>query len=825
MTLHSAPPVPRLIGLTGDDEIAEWRAGDPPVANVDTGTAAEGTWHRLLHSADPSWPAIHVAHPDLPAWARPVHLAPRAGDALPVLACTLAPGHAMPGPPLRWLGLAPLPDAPSPQDAQAWQLSELRLRAAGLQLLSRPEASDQSWSSLCEHICTHLGAQAAVAARMRDFAASTWTRRGDAAQSQALVRFMIAQRRRLAALDMHTDDAAAGQAERPAPSTEPGADRAAWPGPQQAVLCWLLKEGGVLRTVIAICMPVQHLHLPLLRLLHDALGATVRGLEARRRVQQLHGILSTTTDAVVTVDRQLRVRLFNAAAERMFGVAAPDILGQRFERLLPPAQRAMHVKAMRALATAELGPAPQRAVRMLTAARADGSPFPIEAAISSFGHGADLRVTAVLRDATNLRDAEMARQAEAAARAANEAKTAFMSRMSHELRTPLNAVLGFSQLLLHGASSQLDAGQSRKVQHIIDAGQHLLRLIDDVLDIGRIESGALRIRAEPVSLAQVVGEALDYVMLDATREHVNIALQGTPGEWPTVTADATRLRQVLLNLLDNAVKYSRPGGRITIDATRDGRRVAVEIADTGRGMTAQQLSHLFEPFNRLGRERGKVAGTGLGLALSKQLVEAMDGNIEVHSSPGAGTRVRLLLRGRSRAADDSPADAPLPERPGSAPMAAPSPTPSPPSSPPPLPAPPRGTVLYVEDNSVNLVLVDALLQQWPGVTRLLARNGAEGLRMAAQGRPDLVLLDMQLGDMHGLEFLDRLRSHPATARLRVVALSASASDADRSAARQHGVEDYWSKPLDVAQFLTELPHWLPASPAADRAQDPPGFVV
>jgi CheY-like chemotaxis protein len=246
-----------------------------------------------------------------------------------------------------------------------------------------------------------------------------------------------------------------------------------------------------------------------------------------------------------------------------------------------------------------------------------------------------------------------------------------------------------------------------------------------------------------------------------------------------------RLRQVMLNVVSNSIKYNRAGGRVEISLAQRGTNAEIEVADTGIGMTQEQLGHLYEPFNRLGRERGDVEGTGLGLALSRQLAELMRGSIDIQSRPGEGTRVLVTLElATEHAAGAAPAleasDALATQR------------------------DPRGVVLYIEDSKVNLLLVQEMLKQWPEVTLLQAETGRDGLMLARSAAPDLVLLDMRLPDMTGEQVLAALRAEPATASLKVYALSASAMPDEVAAAREAGANDYWTKPLDVDRFLREL---------------------
>ncbi|MBX3607935.1 MAG: response regulator [Piscinibacter sp.] len=394
-------------------------------------------------------------------------------------------------------------------------------------------------------------------------------------------------------------------------------------------------------------------------------------------------------------------------------------------------------------------------------------------------------------DITDLHEAEQVREALARAEAASRAKTEFLARMSHELRTPLNAVLGFTQLLRHDASERLNAQELAQLDLVQQAGWHLLTLINDVLDVSRIESGRMVVQVRPLALVPLLDEAIELNRAAAAEQGISLQADydGLPA--PGVLADPTRLRQVLFNLLSNALKYNRPGGLVRLALQTDEDRVHLLIEDTGVGMTPDQLAHLYEPFNRLGREGGAVEGTGIGLVLTRQLLWLMRGEIAVDSAVDRGTRVRVSL---PRAEAPPPEAPPAPTRAG---LAA-----------------PQGTVLYIEDNEVNVLLVQQLLARWAGVRFVHAHNGRQGLDMVRSLRPGLVLLDMQLPDIDGLEVLRRLKDDPATRELPVIALSASAMPEDVARARALGVTAYWTKPIAFDQFLEGVAHAIEATAVA-----------
>lgn len=400
-------------------------------------------------------------------------------------------------------------------------------------------------------------------------------------------------------------------------------------------------------------------------------------------------------------------------------------------------------------------------------------------------------------DITELRSAEAERREREIAQRESLAKSRFLARMSHELRTPLNAVLGFTQLLLEGGSGN-PAGDRRQLEHVHHAGEHLLTLINDVLDLSGLESGELRITLQPVALAPLVAQTLPMLASLCERHGVRIELGPLEG---AVVADATRLRQVLLNLLSNAVKYNRRGGVAHLSARPLGQALEISVADTGQGMSAEQLERLFEPFNRLGQQGDGahgVEGSGIGLTIVKALVTRMHGQVQVSSTPGAGSRFDLRLPAAPEGAC-APCDTPAP-RPARAAAA-------------PAGLAVRGQLLYIEDNPVNALILSELITRRPDLRLHVAPDGATGLQQALALQPDLVLLDMQLPDGDGLDVLQRLRAEPALAQVPVVALSANAMPEDIRRALDAGLDGYLTKPLDFGAFLALMTQHFGPPPA------------
>lgn len=399
--------------------------------------------------------------------------------------------------------------------------------------------------------------------------------------------------------------------------------------------------------------------------------------------------------------------------------------------------------------------------------------------------GTPIEIIGYWADVTEKRQAlDDLKLAKREAEQANRAKTDFLSHMSHELRTPMNAVLGFSELLRNDQENPLSKEQMDSVNEVIRAGQHLMSLIDDVLDLARIESKNIEVVLEHISLEEVIAESLAILNYSSVTTGIKIYENIKQAKGQYLLADRTRLIQVIVNLLSNAIKYNRPGGTVRIDYEKTSHgRTRIAVQDTGFGIRESERHRLFKPFVRLGQDGDIIGGTGIGLVISKNLVELMNGNIGFESSEDSGSIFWIEIPNAKILGSNKQESGRWTRGASHA-----------------LPENRNYSVIYIEDNAANMKLVEALFRKHPQIQFLKANNGLDGLEIINRTLPDLVLLDLNLPKMDGFEVLDNMKRNEETKHIPVVAISANARTKDVARGVEAGFEDYLTKPLDIDVF-------------------------
>ncbi|HVD91356.1 MAG TPA: ATP-binding protein [Vicinamibacterales bacterium] len=518
-------------------------------------------------------------------------------------------------------------------------------------------------------------------------------------------------------------------------------------------------------------------------------------------------IFNSANFSSIATDAKGVIQIFNVGAGRMLGydvgdvvntitpadISDPEELIARAEALstelgtvITPVFEALVFKAARGIED----------IYELTYIRKDGSRFPAVVSVTALRDGNNVIIGYLLIGTDNTArkqvDTERKRleqvllEKNVELERANLAKSDFLSSMSHEFRSPLNAILGFAQLMEIDETA-ISPAQKANIGQILHAGWYLLELISDILDLARIDSGKLSLSLEQVSLPEVMGDCQDMIEPECQTRRIRMIFCRFAGPC-FVHADRTRLKQVIINLLSNALKYNRVGGSVTVECfTSTPARVRVSVRDTGAGLSAEKLAQLFEPFNRLGQETGEEEGTGIGLVVSKRLVELMGGAIGVESTVGVGSEFWIEL---------DAAVAPAPGIEGAGSTAA--------RQPPAVAGSPLRTLLYVEDNPANLSLVEQLVARRPDMRLLSARNASLGLQIARESLPDVILMDINLRGLSGLDALKILRDDPPTAHIPVVGLSANAMPHDIKKGLEAGLFRYLTKPINVNEFMDTL---------------------
>jgi signal transduction histidine kinase/AmiR/NasT family two-component response regulator len=520
-----------------------------------------------------------------------------------------------------------------------------------------------------------------------------------------------------------------------------------------------------------------------------------------------NAIFNSANFSSIATDANGVIQIFNVGAERMLGYAAGEVMNKITPAdISDPQELITRAKALSFELGTKITPGFEALVFKasrtiediyeLTYIRKDGSRFPAVVSITALRDARDAIIGYLLigTDNTARKQAEQARQemnaelerAKLQAEKANLAKSDFLSSMSHELRSPLNAILGFAQLIDSGSPLPTPS-QKESLDQILQAGWYLLELINEILDLSLIESGQLSLSPEAMSLAEVLDDCRAMIEPQAQKSGIRMRFPAFDGPY-FVKADRTRVKQVLINLLSNAIKYNRAGGMVEVTCSaRTEKRTRISFHDTGEGLSAEKLAQLFQPFNRLGQEAGAEEGTGIGLVVSKRLVELMGGEIGAESTVGVGSVFWIELN--STAALELVVDA------DELPM---------------LPAPqaasdaPTHTLLCVEDNPANLMLIEKLVSRRPDIRLLTARDGNRGIEIARASKPDVILMDINLPGTSGLMALRILADDPATAAIPVVALSANAMPHDIERGLEAGFFRYLTKPIKVDEFMATL---------------------
>jgi PAS domain S-box-containing protein len=519
--------------------------------------------------------------------------------------------------------------------------------------------------------------------------------------------------------------------------------------------------------------------------------AEQKRLDQRLRDQQFYtrSLIESHIDALVITDPLGIVTDANKQMEALTGCTRDELIGAPFKDYFTDPERAE--------AGIKLVLSEQRVTDYeLTARARDGKTTEVSYNANTF-YDRDRRLQGVFAAARDVTERQLDQQAlqktnielesaKSVAEKASLAKSEFLSSMSHELRSPLNAILGFAQLMEMASPAPTDS-QKESVTQILQAGWHLLKLIDEILDLAVIEAGKVAISLEPVSLGEVMSEC--QAMLEPEAQQRGLRMTFPRFDQPMfVSADRTRLKQVVINLLANAIKYNKEFGTVGVECSATQENTRISVTDSGVGLSPENLALLFQPFNRLGQEQpGGVAGTGIGLVVTKRLVELMGGVLGVESTAGAGSVFWCELT--SSAAPQLAAESSEVSFDGQAPVST---------------GEPLHTLLYVEDNQANMRLVEQIIARRPDIRLLTAVNGRLGIELARSSRPTVILMDVNLPGISGVDAMRILRADPATALIPIIALSANANPRDIELGLKGGFFSYLTKPIKISKFMDTL---------------------
>lgn len=519
--------------------------------------------------------------------------------------------------------------------------------------------------------------------------------------------------------------------------------------------------------------------------------------------ERLSSFVKNTFDAIIHIDIFGKVLSANPAIEKQFGYKPDELIGENIKILMPEPYRGEHDDYLQTYLKTGKSTVINM-VREVTALRKNGSTFPMELNVSVSVVNGEKSYMGIIRDISERKEAEKELQhaysmleerihertqelqeSKNLAEQNNQAKSEFLSRMSHELRTPMNAILGFAQLMQVSTKEPLPQSHQNRTTQILTAGNHLLELINEVLDLSSIEAGKITVALEPVCLTSLVEEVLTVIRPMSQKFNITLLDQIAFDKNIYVLADKTRLKQVLLNLVSNGIKYNRNKGSVTISAyTKESSWICIDVVDTGIGIPEDKMNQLFDPFNRLGAESGAIEGTGIGMTISKKLIEVMNGAIGVESVEGEGSTFSISLPacnfipnaiksknifgiGKDRKCKEDISTFAL---------------------------------LYIEDNQANLKLVEDILSDQPNIKLLTAEHATAGIKIALSQKPDLILMDINLPHIDGIQALSCLRNFEATQDIPVIAMSANAMKKDIDQTMSKGFEAYITKPFDIETF-------------------------
>ncbi|WP_420548711.1 PAS domain S-box protein [Curvivirga sp.] len=502
----------------------------------------------------------------------------------------------------------------------------------------------------------------------------------------------------------------------------------------------------------------------------------------RDREANLRAVLDNAVDSIITIDDHGIIQSVNKAATNLFQYTGEELIDNNVSMLMPEPDRSHHdaylaqYRLSRKAKIVGIG-------REVTGLKRDGTEFPMQLAVSEVETSYGTIYTGIVRDLTEERENELRLLlAKEEAEKANRAKSEFLSSMSHELRTPLNAIIGFSQLLGSSRRSSLDERQEKQVSQIHSAGSHLLELIDEILDLAKIEAGQLSISMEPISLNETIEECIQFATRNAEEKDIYLNNKLCAKTLPFLKADKLRYKQAMINLLSNAIKYTDRGGQVTISGQiTEEYNYRVSVADNGRGIPIEKQNELFQPFNRLGIDKSGIEGTGIGLALTKKIVELMDGSIGFESQIHIGSTFWVefpIIADPINIHTDDREHIPNMSLPDG-----------------------DHILLYIEDNLTNLQLMEDIAVEIPNLKIKSAITAEAGIELATQCHPNIILMDINLPGMSGIEATRILKATDATKDIPIIALSADASTKVIREAKNAGCVDYLTKPFNVITLM------------------------